>query len=210
MFKYKINFIAILLFLLGLSSCSNNRKIVDEDFINLYPNKQVIKKQYYNYSTLDPFSPTDSLYSPIPPSKSNINRGKGLIVNYKSYDLQYFYKYIKKEMGGTYTSYIYSKDIPVFRYYLKFYKKEELKKFDTNKKIEAYFKQKNIDYEFVKNKPNKISIYILKNKNAKPIYCTIISDEDWENIYLTYNIKDTIKDLSSQSFRPFLASKIED
>ncbi|MDV3928924.1 hypothetical protein CMT52_16835 [Elizabethkingia anophelis] len=121
MFKYKINFIAILLFLLGLSSCNNNRKILDEDFVNLYPNKQIIKKQYYRYSTLDPFSPTDSLYSPIPPSKSNINRGKVLIVNYQSYDLRYFYKYIKKKMDGECNSYIYKNDTPLFRYYIKMY-----------------------------------------------------------------------------------------
>ncbi|MGN7866978.1 hypothetical protein [Chryseobacterium sp. 22458] len=211
MFKYNINFIIISLLFIGLSSCNKNKKVLDEDLINLYPNKQIISKQYYKYSVFDPFYPNDSLYTPIAPRASDPKKAKALIKPLKFYELSYFYKYIKENIGKEYISYIYSNDIPVYRYYLKMYERGESKQFDTNKKIEEYFTKNNIDYKFVKKKPNNVSIYLLNKKNdTNSIYCTIISDSDWEKVFLTYNVKDTIKQLSYQSITPFFGSEIED
>ena len=62
----KIYNIGILILLVVLFiSCKEKKKAINEDFINLSPDKNLIKKQYNRYWTFNPFFPEDSLYTPI-------------------------------------------------------------------------------------------------------------------------------------------------
>ncbi|MGD1320229.1 hypothetical protein [Chryseobacterium sp. 2R14A] len=192
------------------SSCSKNKKVLEEDFINLNPNIHLIKKQYYRYSTFDPFFPKDSLYTPIEPSKNFPERAKTLVNQLNSYDLRNFNTYINKNMGGEYNAYIYDDNTPLYRIYLKIYKKNDKREFSTNKEIENYFKQNKIGYKFWKNKPDNLSIYLLQMKNKKDsAFCVVNSETSFLKIYLTYNVKDTIKSLPTNAIRPFLGDVME-
>jgi hypothetical protein len=209
--KQSLNFTSLICFLLiGILSCNKNKKVLDEDFINLYPDTALIKRNYYKYSTIDPFQPNDSLFTPIEPSKSNPKRAKTLIKSSYSYDLQYFYKYIDDKMDGKYNDYLFENGNILYRYYLKFYKKNELQELDTKEKIENYFDVNKIDYFFLKKNKRDMLIYLLKKKNQEyPAYCVINSTRYILEIYLMYNAKDTVRSLSSQAVRPFLGVDIE-
>lgn len=98
--KNIILFSILSLFMFTLNCCNKNKKVLEEDFINLYPDKDVIKKAYYKYSLFDPFFPKDSLYTSIEPSKIRPNMSKTLINQFEFYDLRNFSAYIKKNMGG--------------------------------------------------------------------------------------------------------------
>ncbi|MDV4026837.1 hypothetical protein CMT52_21180 [Elizabethkingia anophelis] len=90
------------------------------------------------------------------------------------------------------------------------YKSGETKKFKSNKEVEHYFISNNIDYTFVTNESPNLFIYLLKRKESvDPAYCVISSEKDRLEIYLTYNVKDTIKSLPRQFIRPFFGANIE-
>lgn len=59
-------------------SCKEKKNLI-EDFINLNPNKAIIKKQYNKYWTFNPLYPEDSLFTPIAKSKKRENMPLGLI-----------------------------------------------------------------------------------------------------------------------------------
>jgi len=64
--KMKINNIGILILLIVVFfSCKKKKNVIAEDFINLNPNKSIIKKQYNRYSTFNSFFPENSLFTPI-------------------------------------------------------------------------------------------------------------------------------------------------
>ena len=133
----KIYNIGILILLVVLFiSCKEKKKAINEDFINLSPDKNLIKKQYNRYWTFNPFFPEDSLYTPIGKSKKRPNMPLGLIKGRDIYNLDNFYKYVKNNLDGNYTAYVYNHDKPLFRYYLKIYKDNQEQPFKTNKEIE--------------------------------------------------------------------------
>ncbi|KFE99154.1 hypothetical protein IX39_00220 [Chryseobacterium formosense] len=205
----KVVILLVLTFFIS-NSCNKNKKVLNEDYINLYPDKKIIKKQYYRYSTFDPFFPNDSLYSPIESSKNFPDRAKTLVNQLNFYDLRNFNAYINKNMGGEYNAYIYENNTPLYRIYLKIYKENDKRELSTNKEIENYFKQNKIGYKFLKNKPDNLSNYLLEMKNTKDsAFCVINSEVDLLKIYLTYNVKDTIRSLPTTAIRPFLGDVIE-
>lgn len=203
-------FFFFILTILLLASCKNNNKAIHEDIINLYPDKELIKKKYYKYSLQDPFSPNDTLYTPIEPSSKNPKMAKTLIKATNPYDLQYFNKFIRDKIAGEYNDYIFKNDTIVYRYYSKHYGKNDLKKIDSKEKIEKYFKNKSINYQFIKSNEDKNLIYLLKKKGqSSPVFCVIDSHDNILEVYLTYNSKDTIMSFSQKSLRPFRGSEIE-
>ena len=99
----KIYNIGILILLVVLFiSCKEKKKAINEDFINLSPDKNLIKKQYNRYWTFNPFFPEDSLYTPIGKSKKRPNMPLGLIKGRDIYNLDNFYKYVKNNSTEEY------------------------------------------------------------------------------------------------------------
>lgn len=199
------------IFLISIFSCKNNKSLLQEEPINLYPNKEIIKKQYHKYSLLDPFNPNLILYTPIEPSLNDPRKAKTLIKATDPYDLQYLNKYIRDEMNGEYIDYVFQNDTILYRYYSKHYKINETKEFDSKKKIEDYLLKHSIDFKFIKYNEDKNLIYLLKKKEQPfQSFCVIDSHDNILEIYIIYNSKDTIMSLSQKSLRPFRGSKIED
>lgn len=76
-------------------SCKEKKNLIDEDFINLNPNKAIIKKQYNKYWTFNPLYPEDSLFTPIAKSKKRENMPLGLIKGRDLYNWRIFINMLK-------------------------------------------------------------------------------------------------------------------
>lgn len=204
--KKTLSFILILVYLI---SCKNNNEVIHEDIINLYPDKGLIKKQYYKYSLFDPFFPNDSIYSPIEPRKDNQKMGKTLIKATEPYNTGEFKSYIIDKLNGKYSSYISENNTILYRYYFRHFEDDEFRKFNSSKKIENYFVSNNLKYKLIKQK-NKTSVYILNRKENLPSSLCVVELEDTNiNVHITYDINDTIRHLAPKSLIPFRGSEIE-
>lgn len=192
-------------------SCKEKKNFIDEDFINLNPNKAIIKKQYNRYWTFNPFYPEDSLFTPIVKSKKRPNMPLGLIKGRDIYNLGNFYKYVNNNLDGNYTAYVYNHDKPLFRYYLRIYKDDQEYPFKTTKEIEEYFKKNKIQYQYLKYETKTLPIYLLKSNYKKDdIFCVIDNSKtNILEILMTYNVSDTIKSLEFDAFNPFSGTEIE-
>lgn len=134
----------------------------------------------------------------------------GLIKGRAIYDLNNFYEYVKNNLDGNYTAYIYNHNKPLYRYNLKIYKSNQKQSLGTYHEIERYFKENKIEYEYFNKENKKYTAFFLKNKNNKDTaFCYINSKQNLLEIFLTYNVKDTIKSLRDDVFRPFSGSEIE-
>ena len=199
-----------ILTILLLASCKNNNKAIHEDIINLYPDKELIKKKYYKYSLQDPFSPNDTLYTPIEPSSKNPKMAKTLIKATNPYDLQYFNKFLTNEMNGNYNDYIIQNNTILYRYYFKHYENKDKKRITSKEDIENYLSENSINFDFIKSKDGNLYFYLLKRKEQLPSsYCIIKLHNDNLETSIIYNAKDTIRSLSLDALRPFLGSEIE-
>jgi hypothetical protein len=204
--KKTLSFILILVYLI---SCKNNNKVIHEDIINLYPDKELIKKQYYKYSLFDPFFPNDSIYSPIEPRKNNQKMGKTLIKATEPYNTGELKRYIIAKLNGKYSSYISENNTLLYRYYFRHFEDDEFREFNSSKKIENYFVNNNIKYKLIKQK-DKTSVYILNRKENLPSSLCVVEFEDTNiNVHITYDINDTIRHLAPKSLIPFRGSEIE-
>ncbi|MGD1320227.1 hypothetical protein [Chryseobacterium sp. 2R14A] len=205
------NILFYFILVLSLFSCKNNTSVVlQEEPINLYPNKELIKKKYYKYSLHNPFSTDDTLYTPIEPSKNNPKMARTLIKAVDPYDLQYFNRYIRDKMNGQYSDYVFKNDTIRYRFYTKHYKTNDLKKINSKEKIEDNFKNQSIKYKFLRFNEDKNLIYLLKKEGqSSPSFCVIDSHDNILEIHITYNVKDTIYHFPSKSLNPFRGMDIE-
>ncbi|KPH11698.1 hypothetical protein [Chryseobacterium sp. ERMR1:04] len=198
--------------LLVLHACKNsNTKIIQKELIVLNPDAKAIKKEYHKYSTHNPFHPDYHLYSPIEPSKKEQGKAKILISIYDEYNFQHLKNYIRK--NGIYESYILNNDTILYRHFIKTYDKKESKRINNLADIQNYFHKNNIGFRLFKDKHNEGSGYtFLLNKNniKDSALCTIFPKKDELEVYLYYNVRDTLKSLSRQSVNPYYGKEIED
>lgn len=199
----------MLILVLFLFSCKKNYKQkYQEETISLSPNISRIKENYYRYPLNKNLFPNYSIYSPIEPSKSNKEYGKTLIKSSNNHNYYYFFDFIKNNMNGEYSSYIFENKKLIYKNYIKIYSSVDFreKKLDE---IEKEFDSLKIGYKFLRKKDNGYTFLLVKNNQKDSAFCFIQYNDNIYQVNLYYNVKDTINSLTTQSMKPFIGKKLE-
>ncbi|KFE99158.1 hypothetical protein IX39_00240 [Chryseobacterium formosense] len=96
--------------------------------------------------------------------------------------MENFYKYVKNNLDGNYTAYIYNQDKLLYRYFLKIYKGDQ--KLITNQQIDQYLEKNKIKYEYLNKKDQKHAAFLLYKKIQKNLlfFISILNKICWKYI----------------------------
>lgn len=200
----------ILISALALLSCKKNTKqLYSEDAISLSPNISEIKQNYYKYPLNKNMYPNYFLYSPIEPNKRNKELGKTLIKSNNNHNYFYFFDYIKKNMNGEYSSYIFDNNRIVYKNYVKIFENKNIENQRSLEEIKKQFEKSKIGFRFLNKKENGYTFLIKNNSQKDSSFCYIEYSKELYQVNIYYNVKDTINSLTSQSLKPFVGNDLE-
>lgn len=204
-----MKYLTLILFFVLFSCKKNSKQAYQEEFFSLSPNISNIKENYYKYPLDKDLYPNYYLYSPIEPNKNEKELGKTLIKSNNNHNYFYFFDYVKKNMNGEYSSYIFKNDNIIYKNYLKINNTENKNTEKSIDEIKKQFDSLKIGYRFLKKKDGGYTFLLKNNSQKDSSYCFIHYKDNFYQVNLYYNVKDTINSLTTQSMKPFIGEEIE-